>query len=438
MAKSPYIKGIGQLVLDRYTAQDHFEGKQFRHKASYIDLDTTLIIDGYTANTVWDAILDLNGVINSGALTGYNRIQLNGVNLTKRPTLNFKDANSIVDNGSNATDITVFPGDSTKLLDGTGQQVVVGSNLNLSAGTLSASGGGGGISQLTTDVLASGSGIVAATVAQLTGIAGVLNVLATTTRLASPGAITYYDGVDINLLKIENPSPSNYLATVGDISSPLINIGKSIDFQVGNSLPITAANIDTDVNSLVSVNLQAGLKLHTTLVTGNYTVDSVGNDLQLNVNLSSAPAIIALPTCTPGRAIIITDAGNNFDQYPVTLMPFGGATIRNLPSLLISKKGYLGYIIGDASGTNWIVSHGETPTYFTQSFTVADITGPNLIVAHNLGELFVNATVYDENYYSIIPDNIHLINTSTCSIDLTSFLSALSSSPSPWNVLIST
>jgi len=120
------------------------------------------------------------------------------------------------------------------------------------------------------------------------------------------------------------------------------------------------------------------------------------------------------------------------------LMPFRGATIRNLPSLRISKKGYLGYIIGDASGANWIVSHGETPTYFTKSFTSADISGSNLNVAHNLGELFVHVIVYDESYYSIIPDNINVISTGTCRIDLTSFLDALLASPSPWNVLVST
>ena len=94
MPNPPYIKGIGQLVLDRYTAQDHFEGKQFRHKASQVDLDAApLNIDGYIANTVEEAIVDMTGILNTIGTSVYNTIQFNGNPLNKRFILNFTGLN---------------------------------------------------------------------------------------------------------------------------------------------------------------------------------------------------------------------------------------------------------------------------------------------------------------------------------------------------------
>ena len=129
MPNPPYIKGIGQLVLDRYTAQDHFEGKQFRHKASQVDLDSPILfstaIPPSTANNVNQAIIDIAGILNSGGLSGYNKIRVGGIDVTpSRSIINFVSGATVVDNPLTlSTDITI-------------------------------SGGGSGITELTGDVIA--------------------------------------------------------------------------------------------------------------------------------------------------------------------------------------------------------------------------------------------------------------------------------------------
>lgn len=491
MPNPPYIKGIGQLVLDRYTAQDHFEGKQFRHKASQVDLDAApLNIDGYIANTVEEAIVDMTGILNTIGTSVYNTIQFNGNPLNKRFILNFTGLNfnvtddpislrtnvsiiggsggyatikgdgvaatqrnivdfinnvTVTDNGVDTTSVEIayntvswISGPLTKrhILSFSGDFTVLDNGTDTT--TVALAGGGGGITQLTNDVLASGSGSVSSTVVQLTGLSNIVDILATTVRFNNPGSLTYYNGSDINLIQMQHPNPSTYNTNIGDLISNSHLIGKSIDFQIGSLVSVTAADVSTDVNNLVSFNFQSGIKTHTVNVTSpTYTVDSAGNDLQLDCNLS-ASTVINLPPCTPGRVLIITDSGNNFDQYPVTLQPVGGNTIRSLPNAFITKKGYIGYLIGDTTGNNWALSHNEKNARFTKPFTITDLSGANLVVGHNLGELFVHVSVYDDNGYVVVPDNVQLINTNICQLDLTSFIGILSVFPNPtWNVLVS-
>lgn len=73
-----YTKGIGQLTIDRYQAEAHFNGSSNRHKASNIDLTNPLVIDGYTINTVQDAVLNVTNIINSGNVGFYATGDLSG------------------------------------------------------------------------------------------------------------------------------------------------------------------------------------------------------------------------------------------------------------------------------------------------------------------------------------------------------------------------
>lgn len=66
---SNFIKGTGRLALDRFDAQAHFNGTNFRHKASYIDIDNpSLVFDN--ATTVEQALEDLNTFVTSAINNG--------------------------------------------------------------------------------------------------------------------------------------------------------------------------------------------------------------------------------------------------------------------------------------------------------------------------------------------------------------------------------
>lgn len=59
MTTPNFIKGIGKLALDRFDAQKHFNGTEFRHTADQIDIENPSLVFGDPA-TVEEALEDLN------------------------------------------------------------------------------------------------------------------------------------------------------------------------------------------------------------------------------------------------------------------------------------------------------------------------------------------------------------------------------------------
>jgi hypothetical protein len=77
-----YVPGVGSLATSRYDFEQHITGAKFRHTADQIDLTSPLVIDGYTATTVEQALItinnDLNPVIPQATTTSLGIIKLAG------------------------------------------------------------------------------------------------------------------------------------------------------------------------------------------------------------------------------------------------------------------------------------------------------------------------------------------------------------------------
>ena len=100
-----YNNGVGQLVVDRYDFQDHVEGNDLRHAAASVDLSPPVVIDGYTKNTVQQAIETLatgvNAVVPVATTTTRGIVQLSGdlsgtaTNVTVSSLRGFPVSNSV-------------------------------------------------------------------------------------------------------------------------------------------------------------------------------------------------------------------------------------------------------------------------------------------------------------------------------------------------------
>jgi hypothetical protein len=105
-------------------------------------------------------------------------------------------------------------------------------------------------------------------------------------------------------------------------------------------------------------SLKQGLELHTKSVTASYVVDSVAGQTDLFLACAlTAPSTITLPACSVGRVLFVSDTLNNFASNPLTLTPAGGNTLSgSASSKIIPVSGWSGFLMGDATGTNWILS----------------------------------------------------------------------------------
>lgn len=63
-----YKKDVGRLIVDRYDFEKHFNGTDFRHNATQIDLYPTVVIDGSPKTNVQDAIKTLADIIYTPSL----------------------------------------------------------------------------------------------------------------------------------------------------------------------------------------------------------------------------------------------------------------------------------------------------------------------------------------------------------------------------------
>lgn len=74
---------------------------------------------------------------------------------------------------------------------------------------------------------------------------------------------------------------------------------------------------------------------------------------------------------------------------------------------------------------------GGAATAYSRTFASTDLTAGVLTVTHSLGIQLVLVQVFNNNYEMVIPDEITLIDTNTCSVNVTSH-----SVSGAWNVKV--
>lgn len=82
----------------------------------------------------------------------------------------------------------------------------------------------------------------------------------------------------------------------------------------------------------------------------------------------------------------------------------------------------------------WIEVPGAVTTVHRASFTNADLVSGILTVAHSLNEQYVLVEISDNNNNVIIPDEITFTNTTSLTVDLTTFGTLAGT----WNIVVTT
>lgn len=83
------------------------------------------------------------------------------------------------------------------------------------------------------------------------------------------------------------------------------------------------------------------------------------------------------------------------------------------------------------SGTAGITIN-TTSLVYRDSFVTGDLSGGVLTVSHNLGQQIVMVQVSDQSNHIVVPDLVTLVNTTTCSVDLSSYVPLVGT----WNVIV--
>jgi hypothetical protein len=92
-------------------------------------------------------------------------------------------------------------------------------------------------------------------------------------------------------------------------------------------------------------------------------------------------------------------------------------------------------IVSQSNGSITISAQGGVGGGYEQSFVDGDLVGGVLSVNHGLSNDYVHVSVYDNNDYLIIPDDVIITGIGTVDIVLTSFTPL--ASPGNWNVIVS-
>ena len=96
-------------------------------------------------------------------------------------------------------------------------------------------------------------------------------------------------------------------------------------------------------------------RLSTNAQTTNYT--ATNNDVEIDFALSAA-AQLDLPACTPGKVLYVADKSNNFNTWNLTIQPNGTNQIQmggSGTALVVTTNGWSHVLVGDSSGTNWLI-----------------------------------------------------------------------------------
>ena len=96
-------------------------------------------------------------------------------------------------------------------------------------------------------------------------------------------------------------------------------------------------------------------------------------------------------------------------------------------------------LVGDITCVPTVIDGGTAPVVivttskvYRQSFENSEVSGGEIIVTHNLGTKIVIVQVSDDSDNVIAPDQITLLNTTQCRIQLTTFVPITGF----WNVIV--
>lgn len=182
-------------------------------------------------------------------------------------------------------------------------------------------------------------------------------------------------------------------------ADPVTGLGAATKSYVDNAAAFVAGNGLTLTTKTFSVNVSNST---TAYVTGNVAVRSSGTNGQ--ILRSSATAGIE---ATWGALDL---AQSN------------------------AVTGVLPVANGGTGGANAAVARSNlgVPGVYRLAFTNANLVANALTVTHSLGQQFVSVSISDNTNKTILPDDITLSNSTSCSIDFTSF-GALTGT---WNVVV--
>jgi hypothetical protein len=132
-----------------------------------------------------------------------------------------------------------------------------------------------------------------------------------------------------------------------------------------------------------------------------------------------------------GTNITITSASNGAVTISSTAASTGGEVsasyvVLSATSSLANERVLTagnGITFQDNGAGNTLVISSVSPAlgYYSASFTNGDLTGGTLTVTHNLGYKYITVGVYDQNNYLVIPTNVILIDSSSFTLDLSSY-----------------
>ncbi len=254
-----------------------------------------------------------------------------------------------------------------------------------------------------------------------------INALATTGIVERTGAGTY---TAIATLPVANggtgaTTAANALVALGALptaggtmtgtltlaADPVSSLQASTKSYVDNSIA-TAISTDTYTASAAGGLILTGkafsantTSVTTGLVSGNIAVRS---------------------TATSGQTLLSSGtAGAEASWGALNL-----ASANAVTGLLGIANGGTGAATAAAARTNLGV-----PGSYRTSFTSASLVSNLLTVTHNLGQQFVSPTIYDNTNSVLMPDNIIMTNSTTTTIDFTSFNTS-NTLVGTWNVLL--
>lgn len=112
-------------------------------------------------------------------------------------------------------------------------------------------------------------------------------------------------------------------------------------------------------------------------------------------------------------------------------------SLTDTPSTYVGQAGRYVRVNAGETALEFVVGGGGSSLSYTTSFTNASLTAGVLTVTHALGTKFVVVAVFDNNDKAVIPDEITVTNTTTCTVDLSSFVTAGGGAISgTWNIKV--
>lgn len=211
----------------------------------------------------------------------------------------------------------------------------------------------------------------------------------------------------------------------GDITvnrSFAVNIPGQAAATVASGDLVMIADID-DSNNLKKVTAQSIADLAGSDITVQdegtplTTAATLFNFVGAGVTVTEPVADQVLVTIPGAASITVQDEGTPLTTA-VTLFNFVGAGVTVTEPV--------------ADQVTVTIPGGSGTTAYRDDFVNADLTAGVLTVTHSLGQKYVQVSVYDNTDKKVMPDDITLTNTTTLTIDFTSFGTLTGT----WNVIV--